>query len=419
MAKYRLLIILSLAVTLIARSKTTHAFESFPEFQGVTEEDQGLFDRPNLLGGEFLNRVLSYQKPYDWEYQWLTRDIAVDGTVGSISSVHFLVDSRVKIRTHLTDWLQFRLTWFEERNHERGAEKPVFEIIAWPSNKIGLSLYGDVTYYKRNDDVGLAFLYKPHERHEIRVFNTYVDITRQKRNDRTDTFLDLPYSRGIVGRMFSGPEDRNFFEYALRYENRTTWRFPDQSYDYRYWKYFASLFGSRKMSDRWRLNARIQFDRMFEGNFPFAATSVFQQAWRTDRVTAVVQTPLAGIGPHGDWTVTPGILYGHRNWITDSDQLRYNDYIPHVTLNIPTGEGAYRNSWEFGYQLAWHRKRGGQVIAIPTDNDGALNHQYNIAYTFAFKEKAEIKLLAGFDGDKFGTGDSWEGGNAQVRISLD
>ena len=416
MAKYRFLISLAAAGALLPSASL--AFESLPEFQGVTEEEQENFDRPNLLGGEFLNRVLSYQKPYDWEYHWLTHDVAVDGTVGSISSVHFLIESRAKIRAYLNDWLQFRFTWFEESNHERSTLKPVFELVAWPTKKLGLSLYGDVTYFKRNDDVGFALLYKPQDRHEIRLFNTYVDLTRQKRNDRTDTFLDLPYSRGLVGRIWSA-EDREFFEYAVRYETKTTWRFPDQGYDYKYWKYFASVFGSRKLNERLRLNGRIQLDRRFEARSPFTASTVSSQAWRTDRITAIVETPVGEIGPDGQWTLTPGLLYGYRNWLTDDDHLQYNDYIPFARLRIPTGEGAQRSSWEFSYQLAWHRKRGGQVIALPTDLDGALNHQYNIAYTFAFKEKAELKLLAGFDGDKFGTGDSWEGGNAQLRIFLD
>lgn len=399
------------------------AFESLPEFQSLTEAEQESFDDPTLLGPEYQSDILAFMKPPSWEYYWLSKNIYFDLSAGSISAVHFLIDTRVKLRGELNDWLQFRLNYFNERNHDRASEHLIPELVfrPWPWKKLGLSLYGEPTYAKRQNDVGLALLWNPSDTHEIRLFNTWVDVTRQKRSDRTDTFDEkhLPYARGLVGRSWTRESDE-YFEYAFRYETRTKWVFKDERYDYDYWKGLASVFLRQRVKEGIALNYRLQLDRRFEAraqNQP--GSPVRADAWRTDRVQAHLQADLENI-PRAGWTLTPGFDFAHRRWVASRDELVYHDYLPHLWLKIPSaGEGHDQNYWQFQYDLTWHRKRGGSAIAHPGDTDKALNHRFNAAYSFAFKQKAELRLVVGLDLDAFGTGDTWEAGAGQFRIFLD
>jgi hypothetical protein len=90
------------------------AFESSPEFQSLTEEEASAFEGPERLGSEYTSDVHSYSKPLGWEYAWLASDIVFDGVAGSTSSVHFMLDARIKARAVLIpERLEFRFTWFD------------------------------------------------------------------------------------------------------------------------------------------------------------------------------------------------------------------------------------------------------------------------------------------------------------------
>lgn len=397
-----------------------HAREWQPEYQSLTEEEQSDFDSPARLGREYQSDILTYTKPDSWEYEWLSRDRAIDASVGSVSAAHFIIDNRLKIRGWLTNSLELRYTYVDERSRERETLHHILELDVWPWKNLGLALYGEPGLFKREDDTGIALLWKPSERHEVRLFNTFVDVTRMKRNDLPDKFVepDLPYARGLVGRLREpgeGEDRWRFFEYALRYETKTRWIFPTEAYEYQYWKAFASLYGSLPVAPLWRVTGRAQYDRKFEHRFPTSGASLIaRETWLTDRFTLLGRAGRSGLGPSASWEAQAGVEYAYRRWLTDGAEVIYRDVIPHGNVRFPAfGEGETRDVLEVGYDFTWHRVSGPVALLDPHDLDGVVEHRLNLTYEFSFKDRAKIRLIITGDLDQFLERGMWEGGNGQ------
>lgn len=386
--------------------------EYFPEFTTLSELEQAHFDRPTLLGPEYQSDIYAFAKPSDWQHTWLANKIAFDTTFGSISPVHFLMDTRAKIHAPLTNGLEFRLLHFDDRQHDREAKHTIFELVAWPWQRIGFGAYGEPSYTKRENDVGLAFFAKPGETHEIKAFHTWIDIVRQRRNDRTDTFdrEALPSAWGLVGRWWSENADKNFLEYAIRREPRSRWTFPDEQYSYSFWRDLALVSLSRLMSPTWRLNVKLQADKKLEARSRTSlASTANEDSFVTTRYLATVQAPIYGLFANG-WELTPTLQYANRQWSTSRDNLLYHDYLFGLLVGLPR--------WFFDYSVTLHKKSGGTLIAHPDEKASSVNQRLDIGYAFVFHPKAELRIRAGFDVDSFGTQSTWEAGAAQFRWAL-
>jgi hypothetical protein len=398
------------------------ALEYFPEFESLTEDEPESFDGPAGTGSEYPADLLTYMKPESWEYRWLSHPRAFDLSVGSLDATHFLMDQRLKVHARLTGFLEFRFTYFDDRDFEKRSIHHVIELIAWPWERVGFGIYGEPDFFKRRDDTGIALFLRPGSRHEIRFFNTFIDVTRQKRNDRSDTFLepDLPYSRGLVGRWWSDPEEGKgeFLEYALRHETRTRWLFPDEGYELTYSRIFASVFASRLLSPGLRINARLQADRKREARAPTSASSaIAADNWTTDRLTGFVRAVIPELGPRDDWELTVGVLAAYRWWRADAGNARYQDWLPHFVLGLPGyASGARQDRFGVGFILTDHRSQGPAAL-FPV---GEVPHQtqlrLNLSYEFRFSQTAILKLVVAGDLDEYGSPGSWDGGNGQLSI---
>jgi len=390
------------------------AWEWNPEFQSLTETEQFAVEGPNRFASEYAADILSYLKPTEWEYEWLTHPQVMDLSLGSLSATHFMIDNRVKIQTRLAEHFEFRFLQTSEQNRERDSVHTILETIYFPNEKLGLSFYGEPTLYKRDTDTGLALILKPQPRHEIRLFNTFVDIARLKRSDTPDNFIEpfLPYSRGLVGRLWSEPGagPGSFLEYALRYETHTRWYFPNPGYEYVYWKAFGSIFGSKTMPNGDSLNLRIQLDRKYE---------VRQQSWRTDRLLTLGQGVFRNCGPWKSWDFTAGLSITLRKWQIDAQEVQYRDYSPQLLWSFPGfGKGEKRDRWTVGYLTTWHRDFGPVELRDPHDADGRWENRLNLSYEFNFGPNAKLSLLISGDLDQAFTDKSWDGGAGRFRMSF-
>lgn len=398
----------------------TFAFEWLPEFQSLTEEEQSTIETSLSLDPEYQSDVLAYTKPFEWEYLWLSHQNAFDLSVGSVSAQHFMIDNRLKVRTFLTDHLEFRFTYFAERNRERDSSHAILELVVWPWKKWGISFYGEPSLFKRENDTGIALLYQPHEKHEIRLFQTFVDVTRLKRNDRSDTYIEpfVPKSRGMVGRIWSEKEKGEFLEYAFRHESETRWSFPDEGYEYDYWKVFASLFFSYQIQPKTQFNWRAQFDRRLETQYPTSSSSsISNESWETKRFFLLTQIVLSDLGPSQNWKLTGGVEYAYRDWTSLSGDVVRKDLLPHFWFHFPVfGKGPTRDELGVGYDLTYHRASGDIGLRHPSDQDLTYEHRLNLSYEFYFKQNASIRLMITGDLDKMFTRESWQGGNGQLRL---
>lgn len=393
--------------------------EWFPEFQSLTETEEKNFEGPSILAQEYQSDVLTYLKSDAWEHLWLSHSYALDFSIGSVSAAHFVMDNRLKIHAPLNDFIEFRFTYFQEQNREREPEHAIYEIIAWPLEKIGFGFYGEPHLYKRDEDTGLALFFRPAPKHEIRVFNTFVDVMRLKRNDRHDTYLEpyLPYSRGLVGRVWNDAGE--FLEYGFRYETKTHWIFPDEKYEYQYWKGMGMLFLSQKLSDTIALNARLQVDRKSELRLPTDSQSSYSNKdWRTDRSFFLLRGVFSELGPRESLELTLGTEFAYRHWKTDQGTVFYRDLLPHFWLKLPAfGSGEGRDFWSIGADMTWHQVEGPRTLLAVYDKP-SYEYRLNLSYEFVFPKKAKLILIATADLDQFLTRQTWEGGCGQFQLSF-
>ncbi|MDZ4678685.1 MAG: hypothetical protein SGI74_14400 [Oligoflexia bacterium] len=409
---------------LITPQASAITFESFPEFTTMSEDEVLRFEKPIHIDPQYAAAALSYTKPYMWEYWWLTHKASFDGTVGSLNGTTFLINNRGKLHKLLSENFEFRFTYFEERTLERDSTAHVVEFIYWPNEKLGFSAYGEPSFYKRQNDMGLAILYKPHLNHEIRVFNTWVDLVRNDRNDRRDHFVesDMPYSMGIVGRTWS-PLDENkneFFEYSLRQDTPTRWIFPDENYEYRYSKKTASVFLQLGVSENILMSGRIQYDQKFESKTPTTLTSTtVLENWTTDRLQSVLRTSFFKTGPNSNWEITPGIAMNVRDWKSNTGVVTYLDYVPHVILVMP----GFRkipglDTWTLEYDFTLHRQAGPDFLRSRPNSSDIIEQRLDVSYDFAFAGSSYLKLMGTFDLSNFLKGKPWGGGNAMFRVDF-
>ncbi len=389
-----------LAVALMFWVSDAFGWENFPEYQSLTEVEQESFEGPSTLYSQYFSDLLAYNTPPSWEYDWLSRNKALEVNFGSLSTTRFMLANRLKIHEAISDRFEVRFTYFDESNLERQSTHHIIELIFLPWKRLGLVFYGEPAFRKPNDDTGLALMLRPNDHHEIRIFNTFVDVTRLKYPDNPDTFLepDLPYARGIVGRTWS---DASFLEYAARYETPTRWRFFNENYDYFYWKWFASFYGRRRLSDIHAAAFRIQFDRKHESRHPTGPVTAPVGNWYTNRLST-----------SAEWTahsLTMGLAFAGRIWNTDRGIGFYRDWLPYLRL-------AVQDTWTFTYILALHQESGDEQIGIRPQFNRAFEHRLNISYGFSLKDKGRIVLLGSADLDRFGSNKTWGGGSGHLQL---
>ncbi len=399
------------------------AWENLPEFQSLSEVEAGGFEGPGMLNSEYFSDLQAYGVTPDWESRWLAHTKALQIDFGSLNTTRFAIDNRLKIHQPILERFEVRFTYFEELDLERQSNHYVLELVFNPWKFLGLVFYGEPSFRKPNDDTGVAILLRPSEQHEIRFFNTFVDVTRLKYPDTPDTFLepDVPASRGVVGRMWSNPPSSgrrgDFVEYALRYEVPTRWQFFGQNYIYSYWKGFASFYASQQMSSDSSAAFRFEFDRKHETREAIAPTTAVIGDWFTNRVTVLAESTFYSKGPNHDWEITPGLQLASRQWISNQGNGSYRDLLPYLRFKIPAwGPPSAKDAWVLGYSLAWHRELGSPQIGIRPEKDGSVEQRLNVSYEFSFGDRGKLVLFASADLDQFGTGGSWGGGCGQLEL---
>ncbi len=421
-------------LTLLLSPAVALAFESSPEFQSLTEEEASAFEGPELLGSEYTSDVHSYGKPLGWEYGWLASDIVFDGVVGSTSSVHFMMDARIKARAVvIPERLEFRFTWFDESHREREARHTVLEIVSWLHPRVGLSVYGEPSLYKRQADLGAAVLLRPGRHHEARLFLTLVDVVRAGHSDRQETYAEggAPMAAGLVGRMFRAPESgtRDFLEYALRWEKPTRWYLLTEQAEYRYEKLFASLFFQVNTGRGFDIALRLQGDRKWEARLPLEeGADVIEEHWRTDRVLGLLRAIVPGWGLVEGWEFSPGLHLALRRWDVNGHVLTYSELLPHLWVEAPGFDLGAKSTlrWLVGYELTYHGESGEFEEALgeryrPAREDfhGILHHRINTGLQLAVGERAALRLMVTWDLDgSTANGRVWQGGVGQMRVSF-
>ncbi len=405
-------------IILFLNSTFSYAFENNLEFESLMEEESQSFEKPK--GAEYQSDILTYQKPDSWEYDYLKSDIALDTSFGSISGENFMTNTRMKAKKRINSLIETRFTYFDEKDFEHFSNHFIAEFIFWINNQWGFGIYGEPSFRKAQDDIGIAAYYHPKENSEFKLFVTAVDLTRYRRNDKTDTFdkSHLPYAIGLISKSFD--EDGSFLQYGMRYETKTNWKFPDQNLNYEYKKASANAYMRRPTHQDHFYITRIQWDEKLENRSAIIPSSTpTAEAWTNRRVLILTKYQIINFMNYPDVEFKPGLLFAHRDWLTTNGNLYYNDIIPNVSFKLPSKITAeYKSFWELGLDTTFHQFSGADAIDTPGDKNRTFESRFNSIYELNLKSQASLRLIATFDLDRIGKSDIFQGGCGQFKISF-
>lgn len=423
------------------------AFDVFPEFRSLTEAESSRLDDTLLIDSEYQSDVVTYLNPLAWDTDFYRSPSAFDFTLGSLSGQLFLQYSRLKIERRLLTDLLFRFNYFEQRDHDTDQRATILELIKRLNKTFSLSLYGEPSYYKRENDFGVAALVYPSARHEIRIFHTWVDLTRAEHNDRPDSFVtgNEPRSMGIVGRCtgclgFSREQgqtetgletttisrhDEDWLQYFVRIETPTRWLFPLDSYEYQY-EFYSGGISTRlapPTSHDLFINMRFEVSRKIERFLPNSDTStVNNSGLERQLIESLVSVELPPFSLFGASAVfEPGLGWFHRRWIAvDGAMLEQRNLLPLAWLKFKGRESSDGRSDQIhlGYEATFFSSEGDERLRASGSRNWVVEHRGNLRYEIPFEDNALVSLALTADLDAlFGHGGGFfEGGNGQFRV---
>lgn len=425
---------LVLILSSILPSRAAHAFDIFPEFHALSELEQSGFDNVTRIDSEYQSDVITYLHPLSWDPVFFSRPQAFDFTLGSLSSKLFLQQSRLRVRKRVLPQLDFRFTYFTQRDLDVDQTRAIIELVHELSKRFSISLYGEPSLFKRENDVGIAVLYRPADTHEIRAFHTWVDFTRQEHNDQGDFFTEgkEPTSYGLVGRcfdclkLFTDNSRENWLEYFVRRETPTEWHFPDadEIYEYELWTTgLKARIGANARTKVLAANLRLQFSRKYESKRSISEAAGFAERTVDRRLIeslGSLEIPIGSVFGRMA-TFEPGIGWFHRFYRErDGMFLEHRNLLPHAWIHVQGMErvrGQF-DSLSLGYEVTFFRSEGVPDPGARELKAWAAEHRVNFRYAFALEDDALLTFALTFDPDSAVRGESglFEGGNGQFRV---
>ena len=405
------------------------AFDIFPEFHTLTETEASALDQTSIIDSEYQSDVITYMRPSPWDAEFHAAPMAYDLTFGSFNNTHFLHYDRLKLRKSLLDTLEFRFTYFKERDFDTDQTHAILELVQKLSPRLSLSAYGQPSHYKRQNDLGIALLVHFSDTHELRIYNTWVDFTRTEHNDRTDTYVkgSEPIAFGFTDRWYS-PKDSTpgqFVETYVRYEPPVRWDFRYDGYEYKYNKLTVGT-GSRLVLPWWPeifLNTRIQYSRKFEAFEPYAVDSPKEpSSLERSLFKSAVSVELPARKIFGRQTVIePGLGWFHRLWHDrENRSLDHRNLVANVWFKFqgPERVAGLHDEISLGYETTFFSSSGDRALAASELKAWAVEHRANLRYTFTFNNRAALAVTVSGDPDSLvrGSGGLFEGGNGQFRV---
>lgn len=383
----------------------------FPEFKSVLSSQADTVSVPTQINSEYSSDYLTYSKPFSWEKKFWSQANAFDLSTGSLSGEEFQVQDRLKLHQWLIeDKLQFRFTYFSQQDYETNQNHKILELVYKLHPLFAVSASGDVSFFKAEDDVSLAFLFQPNDKSEHRLFYSWIDYDRNKRNKEPDRFEQAPTKYGVVGRHFTGPW---FFKYAFTYSPELIWNFPTNLRQYESQNYLASVHTQYEWDDETYLGIEILTDELFESESPLPTGTLTSKTIRRKRWMQRTEfTHLID-----SYKLRWGLATYYREYKVNSDKLMFRDVLPYVGFILkprPSENFTWDN--ELGLETTYHRGTQTAIIFADTPNDHRYEYRFNWRTTFDFKDQGELALIFTADLDEFGTGRTWEGGNAQFRF---
>lgn len=383
-----------------------HAFDIYPEYQGLSASDTAKFETPRDVDSESQSAFLAYQPLLEWDHWFMSQPRAVDTTVGSLTNQHFLIYTRAKFEAELARDLSFHFVYFAQRDREIDQVRQFFELRYrfWP--QLALAAYIDPAHYKRENDLGTALLFFTRE-WDVRMFFTAHDFTRNEHNDLPDFFAPngSPYSYGVRA-IFQNEKWWSLF--GARFDSPTEWRRPQESRIFHYTKdlAFADFIWSHEEGRASKV--RLQWDSVLKASEP-------GEKWRLERSQLLY---LEAFGSENDALAFElGAMAAFREWTTSGERkVSHQNLMPHALLKIRMmrrDDGF--DHVRVGVTMTDFHSFGDDELIPASQVRDTLQGRLDTRYEWTLAKDSKFAAALTFDLDEFPT---FEGGNIWFRTAF-
>ncbi len=394
---------------LLLLAPETHAFITDSQYHVTTEPGELLLDSYTHWDSEASSDFIVYQRPIEWDGSWWRSTRSFDLSVGSVSSKQFLNYQRLKLYVPLSETVEFRLHWLQERDFEQDRIATPLELRFRLSEKWYLSLLGETSLYKSEDDVGIALAFKPTPSREIQISGLWGDFQRNERNLLTDKWSQAPVAWTLTSTYLPTPDDRpgagpsDFRRTEAHYEApsiRSNGTVDTRTLSYRS-IYFSGLrtfglgstFGYRILADR-------------------AEDVDHSGGTNRSRFRSLNQIEYGYFA--GPIKLRPGLNVFYREIHLDKDREYYREVLPVFWVDLPVKAKSWgEHAWSIGYDGTVFNRDSSR-----RGDDREIEHRLNLKSNMKFSKAGELALLFTFDVDRFGSGETWEGGAGQFRLEF-
>lgn len=393
--------------------KIAQAFDIEPEYQGISETFLDRIESPRELDGEYQSIINSYTISPTWDQAYARSRRAVDTSIGSITNQHFMIYTRAKLETDLSESLRFKFTFFAQQDREINDSRHVFELSQRVLSWLRVNAYAQMAHYKRDNDIGFALVITPIENWDHRLYLTYHDFTRGNHNDQPDRYLgNDPLT---VGWSALYDHDGLWIRSGVRFDQSARWNRPQEQFIFDYEKKLAFADARISLSERDAITLRAQWDSTFKGRTPTGTGTVLRESFKAERL--LLKTAYA-IGTEDDsLSYEFGFMYAGRHW-TDQNgaQVFHQNLLPSITSRI---RSVRRESGFDHVQLSVEatdfRTYGDLALTPVNQKHESLEGRLQTAYEFAFRNDARLLVAFNFDLDEWGGLPTFDGGNLQFR----
>jgi hypothetical protein len=377
------------------------AYLTDSEYHGATEPRQLLLDSHSHWDSEAASDFITYQRALEWDEAWLRSSKVFDLTIGSISSKQFLTYQRLKLHHQLTERLELRLKWLEARDFEQDRVALPLELRYRLGERFSLGLFGQPSLYKSEDDIGVTAAFRPRPEKEIQLAALWADFQRNKRNLDADRWSSPPRAYTLTSTFLR--QNSGFRRFEAHYEPCSVRELngaATQTLCYQ----MLSLSGHRILGLNSSIGYRLQADRAIHEDHTATLTR--------QRQRSLNQIEFGWY--EGPYQLKPGVNFQYRETRHNGDLEITRDVTPTFWFVFPeTTKQWGRHTWSLGYD------------ASVFDRDSTLQRgrrdfeqRGNLKSSMKFSKAGELALLFTFDLDRFGSGETWEGGAGQFRTEF-
>jgi hypothetical protein len=392
----------------------TKAFELWPELQFFDPKEISELEKPRNFDGEYHSDIRTFSRRLEDEAIVWTNENFYIGSTGSLSAKSFQVEERLRLRNQLSETTRAGIVYVQHEDFYNQQQNLLIELghRFWP--KIRTSVLANFLSNKQNLDIGFRLDYIWSDQAET-TLSYWVPQHQFNSKSEDDGFFDASPWAIFAAHKWSQADHKS--EVFGRYEPRLNLRNSAAGDRYIYSKWIAGFRRIQKHDSGAVTTLRLGFDNKYEAERSLNDPTD-SEYWRMQRLEAEV----AGLpAQRASWMPTRWGVRGLGKWWETLEQNTVEQFtaLPFFEYSYSVGPASRADFLAIEYEQAYHWDNDNDKVSFNNVHDQTFNHRTNVTWAFVWPESGgRISFMFTFDMDRFGQGDTWEGGGGQAQFNF-